>query len=201
MSNLTGFVAEGFSAVRDALDTAATRANLHLRPETISRAAARRVRATLKRVEAILRQLLVLLAAEIGPLPAVASTAPQTSARTPRTPAPGTRRTSFVLMPVYRYDGAALEALQARPRKMHRAHTVTTPLLDRVETIRRLLDNPWPAARRMACLISRLKREGAPEPIIGAQDRLHRYGTAFGMVAHALPERVKTAFRAWPDTS
>ncbi|WP_300377277.1 hypothetical protein [Henriciella sp.] len=200
MSNLTGFLTEGFNAVRDALDTAAARANLHLRPETISRAVARRVRATLKRIEAILRQLLVLLAAEIGPLPA-AATAPQAPARTPRTPAPGTRRTSFVLMPVYRYDGAALQVLQARASKMYRAHTVTTPLLDRLHTLRTLLDNPWPAARRMARLISRLKREGAPEPIIGAQDRLHRYGTAFGMFAHALPERVKTAFRAWPDTS
>ena len=104
-------------------------------------------------------------------------------------------------MPVYRYDGAALQALQARPRKMHRGHTVTTPLLDRLHTLRTLLEDPWPAARRMARLISRLKREGTPEPIIRAQDRLHRYGTAFGMVAHALPERVKTTFRAWPDTS
>ena len=42
MTQLSGFMQEGFAAVRDALDDAVARANLHLRLETFTKAAAKR---------------------------------------------------------------------------------------------------------------------------------------------------------------
>ena len=195
MTQLSGFMREGFAAVRDALDDAVARANLHLRPETITKAAARRVRATLKLLETLLRRLLVLMAAELT-LDPVRERGDREHAPNPRK-----RQRGFVLMPVWRSDLLRLEGLETGYPGLSRNHTGTSLLLDRVSRLRALIENPHTAAKRMARMLARLKREGALRPMALPQTGLHRQRPELGLVASILPQMIGEALSGWYDTS
>ena len=62
MRDLTAFLAAGFRAAGDALADTAGRANLHLRPETLSRAMRRRCLSEFRALANLLRRLLFLMA-------------------------------------------------------------------------------------------------------------------------------------------
>ena len=201
MPDFSGFIGDGIKAVRDALDTAAARVNLHLHPDTLTRAAARRLKRTLGVLETVLRRLLVLMAAEIE----LAPLAPRTPSAAKRpdaaTTPPQPARRGFALMPVLRYDAVRLEDLKDRARPRHQGAANATPLRHRCDTLRRLLENPYPAAKRMARLLARLKRAGAAKPVVLPQTGLSRLKPDLALTASILPERVGDALAGWYDTS
>ena len=195
MTQIGGFIGDGLVAVRDTLDEAVARANLHLMPVTVTKTMARRVRATLKVLETILRRLLVLLAAEVA-LEPVRKSAPRdrrhARARGPR---------GFTLLPVMGGDLSRLEGVSRFRPEPAWNRTETGTLLDRISRLRQLIENPAPAARRMARLLERLKRKGAPRPVALPQGGLHRHGHELALIAGILPQLTGEALAGWYDTS
>ena len=195
MSPTTGFIEEGLAAIGDTLDGAVARADLHLRPETVTKGAARRVRATLRLLETLLRRLLVLMAAELTLAPV--------RERAGDKPASGARRgqRGFTLLPVMGGDLSRLAGLDRVRRKPGWNWTTTGLLLDRIGRLRQLTENPAPAARRMARLLARLKASRAPRPVAFAQGGLHRHGHQLALIAGILPQMIGEALSDWYDTS
>ena len=194
MSDQAGFIAEGFAAMREVFDELVGRYNLHLHPDEITRSLARRVRRTVKLLETMLRRLLALMAAEMSLEPARPS-GPRDRTR-PVTKRP---RGFVLLLP----PGGCLSSLQAEKlagRKPARNRPSTGLLLARLFRLQRLLENPAPAARRMARLLARLKASGAPRPPAFPQSGLYRYGARLALVADALPHAVREALAGWYDT-
>ena len=178
MSKLTGFIEEGLRAAREAVQVTIDRAQLHLKPETISKRLASYVRGRIRMVETILRRLIILLAAEVE----LAEPAPAREASRAR-PA--------------RKPGA-LQALETAPGQKW---TAAGPLLDRLKTLIRHLETPAPLARRMVRTLNARKSRGELRPVLFAQSGLHRLGWELGLVAKALPWHANDVLRDWFNTS
>lgn len=196
MSRLDGFLHEGFTAIGDTLTEALGRSGLYLAPATLGKMAARRFRASLKLLETLLRRLLVLMALQMEGAPR--QTRPSGPARDER-PA-GPRARGFVLVPPYRYDPQALEALQAGRHPPKPGPVPAGPLLHRYRTLIGLLADPEPTARRMARRLARLRASGEAAPIIFPLERLHRLGPALGLIAAALPGHLNLALASFYDS-
>ena len=192
MSKLTGFIEEGFRAAREAVEATIDRAQLHLKPETITKRLAQYVRSRIRMVETILRRLVVLLAAEVD-LTDPAPTRPGPTARTPRKPAPR----GFQLFPRSTSRSGALDALRARETGLDRNCTAAGPLLDRLKTLTRHLEHPAPLARRMARMLNAAKANGELRPVLFAQRGLHRLGWELALIAQALPLHANDVLREW----
>ncbi len=195
MDRNESFIKEGLKQVRSALMVAMGRDNVHLKPGTISRAAAARLRSALSVLETLVRRLILLIAVELD-------LAPSAPAR------PGERKQAsrtrglrgFILIPVYRYDGVALDRLRGNSRAASCGEVSTAPLLHRWCTLTALLNAPERAAHRMARMLQRSRRENLPPPLCLPQPRRHRLHPELGLIAGLLPARVNRALRDWFDS-
>jgi hypothetical protein len=195
MSQPTGFIEEGFAAMRAAVVETMDRVGRDFKP-ALSRRLAQSIRAQIRLIETMLRRLLVLLAAEteLNP-PAPAGPAPRTRAPYKAMPR------GFQIAPQTRYDAGALEKLRAEgANRAGQNCTATAPLLHRLTVLLRHLDHPVPLARRMGRMLEQQKADGDPRPIVMAQAGLHRLHHRIALVAEVLPEKVNTALRQWFDS-
>lgn len=213
-----GFIEAGLAAMRDALEIAAERAGLILQRYELTRAAARAFRARVRELETLLRRLLVLMAAEIEvratDTPRLLAEAGPPCHSTPHQDTPGAgeacwpadprqnRRPGgyrFVLLPVLTFDLDAPDRFAGLVRTAPKPPD-RTPLMHRYATLRALLSNPAPLARRMARHLARLKAAGEPKPVCLPQPGLHRFEAALATFALALPLEIAEALGGWYDS-
>ncbi|MCZ4297109.1 hypothetical protein [Henriciella marina] len=197
MTQLTGFIEEGFSTVREAVVEVMDRLSVDFRPE-VTQALARYARRQIKFIEILLRRLILLLASdiELAP-PAKASANPPT--REPQTPK--TRAGAFNLLPKLGQAGTPFERLRALHTAPARRNTASAPLLHRLSTLLYHLENPMPLAQRMARILDRLKTEGEPRPVILPLAGLHRAGPQLALLTTSLMLHGNDVLRDWFDTS
>lgn len=196
MKQVDGFCGEGLEAASELLADAAARAKLHLRPETITRTAARRLRASLAFAERLIRRLLVLLALEVELAPAAAppprDQETRTGLRAPR---------GFQYLPAERAPSGFLDPWADRPEGQPRNQTEIIPLLYRWKTLMALLEDPERAARHMARRLRAARKSGELAPFCWPEERLHRQPARAALVAGALPDLLNPALKAWFDSS
>lgn len=197
MQKPASFIETCLSEIGNALIDAVGRAGLHLRPDTLTKTAAARLRAAMHLIESLLRRTLVLLAAEtdIGPVAPARTSRPGTQGQRPRA------GYQFCYVPEYRYDGAWLDEVHGRPGRAAAGAIRIAPFLHRWRTLTALIENPERAARRMAHALRRSARAGNPKPICPPHQARHRLSAELGLIAGLLPVRVNCALDAWFDSS
>ncbi|HIG21156.1 MAG TPA: hypothetical protein EYG02_10585 [Henriciella marina] len=197
MTQLTGFIEEGFSTVREAVVEVMDRLSVDFRPE-VTQTLARHARKQIKFIEILLRRLILLLASEIELVPP----AKATSTPPPREPqTTRTRAGTFKLLPKLGQAGTPFERLRALHTAPSRRNTASAPLLHRLSTLLHHLENPMPLARRMARIIDHLKAEGEPRPVILPLAGLHRAGPQLALLTSSLMLHGNDVLRDWFDTS
>jgi hypothetical protein len=197
MTQLTGFIEEGFSTVRAAVVEVMDRLSVDFRPE-VTQALARYARRQIKFIEILLRRLILLLASDIELAPqAKATSTPQT--REPQTPK--TRAGAFKLLPKLDRAGTPFEHLRALHTVPARKNTASAPLLHRLGTLLHHLEHPMPLAQRMARILARLKAEGEPRPVILPLAGQHRAAPQLALLTTSLMLHGNDVLRDWFDTS
>ena len=199
MTQLTGFIEEGFSTVRDAVVETMDRLSVDFRP-VLTQAVARYARRQIKLVETLLRRLLVLLAAELGPPAPVKPSTPDAPTGTGAA-APESKRSLFQLVPSLNPVGSGFDDLRAGAHPATGPDTDAAPLLHRLGLLLQHLDNPVPLARRMARILNRVKAAGDPRPFMMPLQGLARVPHPVALLAQALPVRGNDVLRRWFDTS
>jgi len=172
-------------------------AGLHSKPETVSQAVARRVKAQMKTLETILRRLIMLIALSLtlapmkprGPKPAKDDDQIVTKSHPPY---------SFGLsgqVQVYTLEGPAFPD----GARCASGPVPTAALLRRYEAFARILRNPERYARSVARSLERLRAAGEPRPLCLTLDtrRLH---PELGVMASGLPMMLAATFSRWNDT-
>ncbi|MEE2878481.1 MAG: hypothetical protein VX593_05695 [Pseudomonadota bacterium] len=194
METCASFIGASLERLKHALAGLTGQAGLHLDRPVITRALHRRLSSALRAIEIMFRRLLFLLAMQVD--------LPDTSkASQDRERAAGrTRRWHFILMPVARPLPDHFEPVEPR-KAIPLSPAQTRTLLERFQTMAGMLEDPVPAARRMARLLTRLKRRGAMRPCCAPQSRLHRLDHELGLIASTLPGLVNQALKGWYDTS
>ena len=172
---------------------------LHLQPETLTEAVARRAKARLKELATILRRLIVLIALglALAPLKPRARTAPEregdgivTKSQPPY---------SFGLggqMQVYSLDGPDFPETASRAS----GPVPAAPLMRRIAALIRILRNPDRYATRVARLLERRRMAGEPRPLCAPMEATWRLHPELGIVAAGLPHMLARAFDRWNDT-
>ena len=197
MTQLTGFIEEGFSTVRDAVVEVMDRLSVDFRPE-VTQALARYARRQIKFIEILLRRLILLLASEIELAP---------PAKAPATPKARERQTTksragaFKLLPKLGQAGTPFDRLRALHAAASRRNTASAPLLHRLSTLLHHLENPMPLARRMARILDHLKAEGEPRLVILPLAGLHRAAPPLALLTTSLMLHGNDVLRDWFDTS
>lgn len=199
MTQLAGFIEEGFSTVRDAVVETMDRLSVDFRP-VLTQAVARYARRQIKLVETLLRRLLVLLAAELGPLAPVKPSTPDVPTGTGAA-AGESKRSLFQLVPSLSAEGPGFDDLRAGAHPAAGPDTDAAPLLHRLGLLLQHLDNPVPLARRMARILNRVKDAGDPRPFMMPLQGLARVPYPVALLAQALPVRGNDVLRRWFDTS
>ncbi|QYJ02006.1 hypothetical protein KUV46_06345 [Thalassovita mediterranea] len=197
MTQLTGFIEEGFSTVREAVVEVMDRLSVDFRPE-VTQTLARYARRQIRFIEILLRRLILLLASEVELTPpAKATFIPP--AREPQTAK--TRAGAFKLLPKLGQAGTPFEHLRALRTAPTRRNTASAPLLHRLGTLLHHLDNPMPLARRMARILDRLKAEGEPRPVILPLAGQHRTAPQLALLTTSLMLHGNDVLRDWFNTS
>ena len=203
MDDTSAFLKQGLEQAQLELADIVGGANLHLKPETVTRSLGARIRARLKALETILRRLILVMAMALDLAP-VKPRARQASAPVPegvedvtasfRAHTRPARR--FTLMP--RPLGAPGTLPQAS--SMPPGPVPAAPLLAWAKSIYLVLNDPDAAARRMARAVQRLKTRGEGRPYCRPMTGRHRMRPQLALVAGVLPGLVNRAFEAWNDS-
>jgi hypothetical protein len=203
MDQQSTFLQQGFDQIQiDLLDTIG-KANLHLKPETITRSLRARVRARLKMLETILRRLILLLAASL--------TLDPVKPRPPAPAAPSCEGVEDVTASFKRHIKLYRMALMGRPpgpvgnfpetrRIAPKGPVPAAPLLMQAAVLLRIMKHPDAAARRMARLLDRMRKRGEGRPHCAPLAGRHRLGPELGLIASLLTAHVKTALENWYDS-
>lgn len=203
MDQADAFLAQGFEQAGFELADIISGANLHLKPETVTRSMAARIRARLKALETILRRLILLMAMALDLAPAKPRV-PQAGASLPEGVEDVTasfrmylKTRRFMLMPpAMRAPGHFPETRPTRPP----GPVPAAPLTAWAATLYRVLKNPEPAARRLARTVARMQKRGEGRPYCRPMARRHRMQPELALVAGVLPGLVNRALEAWNDT-
>ena len=201
------FFEQGFRLAGEAVLAAVAKAGLHLRPERLSRAAARRCRVSFRQIAAIVRRLIFLMALQIElPPPRPRGRAP---AVMPAQMLEGVEDVTASFGPQPR--GLALSPPKGRPPVpdsikgpfgVHKGSDVLPgPLLARWAALYRVLDDPARHARRLAASIRRWRQAGEAAPVCLPLGFERRLPAELGLVARVLPQLIGKAIHPWTDTS
>ncbi|HPE49667.1 MAG TPA: hypothetical protein PLR76_14785 [Hyphomonas sp.] len=193
------FISFALHEVRRGLAEAVVAAGLHLKPDTLAQAAARRVKARMKELEIILRRLIVLIALSLTLAPAK-----------PRAPKPKDAEAEPVLtksQPLWNFalagetvvcslDGPAFPGIAGHVS----GPAPAAPLLRRFDALARILRAPERYARRVARVLERRRRAGEALPICQPSTGTHRLRPELGAIATGLPAMLAAAFQRWNDS-
>lgn len=173
-------------------------AGLHRKPETVSQAVARRVKAQMKMLETILRRLIMLIALTLTLAPVKPRAPKQAKEDDDQIVTKSHPPYSFGLsgqVQVYTLDGPAFPDGERQAS----GPVPTAGLLRRYAAFARILKNPDRYARRVARSLERLRAAGEPRPLCLTLDtrRLH---PELGVMASGLPMMLAAAFSRWNDT-
>ena len=176
MTDHTDFIEQGLHAAREALIDIGGAANLHLKPETISKSARRRCLAGFRQVAILIRRLLFLMALAIELAPA----RPR-AARPAALPPEGVEDVTATFGPQAGRFGLAPRLSGPLPdcfRPLSGPHisgpVPAAPLIARWVALLRVLKNPDAHARRLARTLRRWQARGEPRPHIAPMVARHR---------------------------
>ena len=202
MSDHTTFLEQGIRAALYALADTASRANLHLKPKTITKSLKRRCMAEMKVIAVLIRRLIMLMALSLKLAPL--------KPRAPKAPAPkiegaedvtasfGPQPSGFSLAPPKAGPPMlCLSGVYVVPKRSVDA----APVIARLVTLIRILKNPEPHAKRLARTIQRWQAAGEARPHIVPMPGRHRLDPELGLVASLLPQLLNDALKGWADTS
>ena len=208
MVDHTAFLAQGFRLVGYALAETVSRANLHLKPDTLTRAVKRRCMAEFRVLATLIRRLIFLMALSIelpdvrhGPVKSgIVSHSPVKSGMDgveDVTASFGPQPAGFRLAPGL--SGPCPDALRTAPRPAP-GPVSAAPAIARWAALHRILKDPERAARRLARTIRRWRAGGEPKPLVVPMAHGHRLRPELGLVAGLLPQLLNTQMQDWPDT-
>ena len=197
MTNPSAFVTHGIAHAQRALEGVAALTNAHLNPTTLKRTLAQRARAELARLEIIIRRLLTLMALGLA-LPPVRLRA--SSVQSPAAERVETKASTSLhglsprcLGPDVDRDGFAASARASGP-------VPAAPILARLAALQALLAAPEAHARRLARTLERQRKAGESPPIALPMAHTHRMPAELGIIATALPELLRAAFKSWESS-
>ena len=205
MTEQSGFIEQGLQAVRLALTDIAAKANLHLKPETLTRSLKRRCMAQFRMLATLIRRLVFLMALALDVVPPQ----PEPEKAYPRpegveegvadvTASFGPQGGGLRLAPAI--SGAFPETVRCASG-VSAGPVSAVPVLARWAALQRVLEQPAEYAVRLAFTLARWRTAGEPCPVILPQPGLHRFGADLGLVAGLLPDLLARALaEAW-DTS
>jgi len=205
MSMDQAFFEQGFRAVSDAMIDAVGKAGLHLRPERLSRAAARRCGAAFRQLAAIVRRLIFLMALGIELAPPRPGAGPRArgAAALPEgvedvTASFGPQSKGFRLAP--RMSGLFPDHLRTLSGPPPARSVSPRRLLAQWQALHAVLKDPEAHARRLARTLARWRKAGEPAPVCVQLGFEHRLRPDLGIVARALPHLIRQGTAAWNDT-
>jgi len=201
MADNTAFLEQGIRAALYALADTASRANLHLKPKTITKSLKRRCMAEMKVIAVLIRRLIMLMALSIqlAPLkPRTPKPAPKIEGAQDVTASFGPQPSGFSLAPPKAGPPMlCLSGVYVLPKRSVDA----APVIARLVTLIRILKNPEPHAKRLARTIQRWQAAGEARPHVVLMAGRHRLDPELGLVASLLPQLLNDALKGWADTS
>ncbi len=173
-----------------------SRDNLHLAPEMITRAAARRLGQGIRALEAYLRRLLILLALTLEP-----GLKPDQTERAVRYGSRSKFRAKAFRIFTGEHDFPDLFHTQSpksgADRMASAAPILASPLLQRLSQLKALIDAPQARARRLAFCLAR-RRSGLLFAPGLAHALPYRYGTEISMLYTGFAQAIQNLSRARP---
>ena len=184
MAQTDDFIQHGLAAARDALMDVAGRANLHLKPETLTKSARSRCMGRFRALMTVIRRLILLMAFEVELSPlrqrAKKSVSPSDSAEDVTTsfgPQTAPLRLAPGRVPV------AGDPFSGSGRVMMPGPVSAVPVIARWAALYRLLEHPGRAAKRLARTLERWRAAKEPPPHIQSGGAMYRFGAELGLVA------------------
>ena len=197
MADHTAILTQGLRAARLALSDIAAKANLHLKPDVLTRSLRRRCLAQFRQLATFLRRLIFLMALSVDLPPPAPS--PEAAPRKRSGTSIGAAAAAFRLAPVT--SGVFPESVRCPSGVPAPGPVAAAPVLARWAALARVLEDPAAHAERLARTIRRWRVAGEPPPMILPQPRLHRLGADLALVAGLMPGLLTAALaEAW-DTS
>ena len=195
----TDYILFTLQQIRISLAEAPYDAGLTHEPETVPQSVARRLKAHMKELAIILRRLIMLMALSLC-LEAV-KPRPPAKPRQDDEPVMTKAQVPFSIAlsgqtQVYSLDGPGFPEGGARVS----GPVPAASLMRRFEALARILRNPEKYAVRLARVMERRRRAGAPRPICQAMPT-HRLKPELGAIAAALPMLLADAFDQWNNSS
>jgi len=195
----TDYILFTLQQIRISLAEATYDAGLTHEPETVPQSVARRLKAHMKELAIILRRLIMLMALSLC-LEAV-KPRPPAKPRQDDEPVMTKAQAPFSIAlsgqtQVYSLDGPGFPEGGARVS----GPVPAASLMRRFEALARILRNPEKYAVRLARVMERRRRAGAPRPICQAMPT-HRLKPELGAIAAALPMLLADAFDQWNNSS
>ena len=195
----TDYILFTLQQIRISLAGATYDAGLTHEPETVPQSVARRLKAHMKELAVILRRLIMLMALSLC-LEAV-KPRPQARSREDDEPVMTKAQVPFSIAlsgqtQVYSLDGPGFPEGGAGAS----GPVPAASLMRRFEALARILRNPEKYAVRLARVMERRRRAGAPRPICQAMPT-HRLKPELGAIAAALPMLLVDAFDQWNNSS
>ncbi|HAE28307.1 MULTISPECIES: hypothetical protein [Hyphomonas] len=195
----TDYISFALQQVRTSLAKATYDAGLTRSSETVPQSAARWWKARVKTLTVILRRLIMLMALNLTldpPKPRVAKTAaPEEEPVLTKAQIPYSIALSGQTQ-VYTLDGPDFP--EGSPGASGPVSVAS--LMRRFEALARILPNPETYAVRVARIMERQRRAGAPRPLC-LPIATHRLKPELGAVAAGLPMLLADAFGRWNDSS
>jgi hypothetical protein len=196
------FFEQGFRAAVNAMADAVAKANLHLRPERLSRSVRARCLASYRMIAAIVRRLVFLMALQVE-LPPVRERAPQARVKIDGaedvTASFGPQIKAFQLSS--RPYQSLPEGLERAARPVSQALPLAAPVIARWVALGRVLKYPEVHARRLAFSLRRWREAGELAPVCAPLGTEHLLPAELGLIARALPQLIRKGLEPWRDTS
>ena len=195
------FFEQAFRTVGDGLLRVVARANLHLKPETLTKSLKRRCLADLRQLSVILRRLIFLmaLAIELAPArPRAAKPAARPDGVEDVTASFGPQTGLFGLAP--RLSGPLPDCFRTCSGLRPGGPVAAAPLIARWIALHRVLQDPAAHARRLARTIRRWKARGETKPVVAPMAGRHRLHPELALIAGLLPGLLARALAGWYDT-
>ena len=195
----TDYILFTLQQVRIGLAEATYDAGLTRNPDTVPQTAARRFRAQVKQLAIILRRLIMLMALSLRLAPPAPR--PQRAAGPEEEPLVTKARIPFSIALSGQTQCYSLDAPGFPEGDRGASGPVSVAsLMRRFEALARILRNPEQYALRVARVMDRRRRAGAPRPVCLPM-QTHRLKPELGVMAAGLPMLIAEAFDLWTDSS
>jgi hypothetical protein len=202
MTEHRAFIDKGLKAAEAEVADAVAMANLHLKPDTITKSLRQRCMARYRQVAVIVRRLIFLLALSIQLAPARPRAQRQAASQ------PGVEDVTASFGPqlgAFKLAPAKItprpESFAAAAGKKPAGPVTAGPLIVRICLLLKVIREPDAHARRLAFTLRRWRTRGESKPFIGPSAGQHKLRAELGLVAGLLPKLLGTAMEDWTNTS